>query len=272
MKLPGKLDALKNNGENMYKTRQLFLAAIVCAMLAPTPALPAQGDAATAPAGGLTFEAFDALDPDKANALPKATLEELGRMLLAKGDRLRDGKNGKPDLGGAQELYFQAAATGYPVAYDRIGDGFLNEEIAENYMLQTMDDRKRVAAKWYAAAASQGLESARQKLARLGQNVPEKAAEPLPACPHWKYPGQTQITGTWLGESNHNDAFGYLVKTPDGKTVDIVMGNGDFMEFANVKKGDTITLSYSTELFLDEYEGRCARTHFYVESSGKIHK
>ena len=143
MKLPGKLDALKNNGENMHKTTRLFLAAIVCAMLAPTPALPAQGDAATAPAGGLTFEAFDALDPDKANALPKATLEELGRMLLAKGDRLRDGKNGKPDLGGAQELYFQAAATGNPVAYDRIGDGFLNEEIAENYMLQTMDDRKR---------------------------------------------------------------------------------------------------------------------------------
>ena len=75
----------------MHKTTRLCLAAIVCAMLAPTPALPAQGDAATAPAGGLTFEAFHALDPDKANALPKATLEVLGRMLLAKGDRLRDG-------------------------------------------------------------------------------------------------------------------------------------------------------------------------------------
>ncbi len=255
----------------MHKTTRLFLAALVCSMLAPAPVFPTQGDAATAPTGSLTFETFNALDPDKANALPKATLEKLTRMLLAKGDSLRDGKKGKPDPGGAQELYMQAAATGSPLAYDRIGDGFLNEEVADTYMLQTMDDRKRVAAKWYAAAAGQGLESARQKLARLGQNVPKKAGEPLPVCPHWKYPGQTQITGTWQGESNHNDAFGYLVKTPDGKTVDIIMGNGDFMEFENVKKGDAVTLSYTTELLLDAYEARCARTHFYVESSGKMH-
>ena len=181
MKLSDAPDELKNNGENMHKTTRLFLATIVCAMLAPTPAFPTQGNAATAPAGSLTFEAFNALDPDKANALPKATLEELGRMLLAKGDGLRDGKNGKPDFVGAQELYMQAAATGNPVAYDRSGDGFLNEEIAETYMWQTMDDRKRVAAKWYAAATCLGIESARQKLARLGQNVPEKAAAPLPS-------------------------------------------------------------------------------------------
>ena len=255
----------------MHTTTRLFLTVLVCALLAPMSAFSAQGDATKEPAGVLTFDAFNALDPDKANALPKATLEELGWMLLTKGDRLRDGKNGKPDFdGGALKLYFQAAATGNPMAYDRIGDAFLNEGVAEGYMLQTMDDRKRVAAKWYAAAASQGLESARQKLARLGQNVPEKVATPLPVCPHWIYPGQTQITGTWLGESNHNDAYGYLVKTPDGKTVDIVMGNGDIMEFVNVKKGDTITLSYTTQLLLDEYEGRCARTHFYVEGSGKM--
>ena len=62
------------------------------------------------------------------------------------------------------------------------------------------------------------------------------------------------------------------VYAADNFSKDIVMGNGDFMEFGNVKKGDTVTLSYTTQLLLDEYEARCARTHFYVESSGKIHK
>lgn len=197
-----------------------------------------------------------------------------GLALHNLGDCYRDGIGVEKDLYTALDYYFQAAAGGLPLGYEDIGDSILNPDIAEGFMLETAKERQEIAVLWYRKAADWGRESAQKKLKKMGQPVPEPTYRTLPLCPNVTLPGTKQVTGKFLDYTSPRsaDAYGYLIQTDKGEKVNVIMGNGDIQEFEDLDKGDTITLSYSSDQCLDMYTTECSTTYYYVENSGKILK
>lgn len=196
-----------------------------------------------------------------------------GLALHNLGDCYRKGRGVKADSWKAFEYYQKAAATGLAKGYEDVGDSLGNDTIAEGLMM----DKKlqqAVAARWYAKALAHGCSGASAKLARMGfeENV-APSDTPLPSCPHLKLPGVHKLSGVWLQNTDHHDAYGYLVRNKAGEKLDVIMGNGDLQEFQDPQKGDEVTLSYTQEQDLDLYSAECTTTNFYVPDSGKmLHK
>lgn len=197
-----------------------------------------------------------------------------GLALHNLGDCYRDGIGVEQDNYTALDYYLQAAAGGLPLGYEDVGDSILIPEIAEDLLLETAKERQEAAILWYRKAADHERESAKMKLKKMGQPVLKPSFAPLPICPTLDLEGTKKISGTFLEYTTPRsaDAYGYLIRTANGEKVEIVMGNGDIEEFADLGKGDTITLSYSSYQSLDIYTAECSITHFYVENSGKILK
>lgn len=181
----------------------------------------------------------------------------------------RKGIGVEADEWAAFEYDQRAAEAGLASGYEAVGDSFMRETIGEGFMLDAAH-RRDVAVRWYAMAAGHGQDSAQRKLKHLGRAEAVRSTPPLPVCAQEKLPGILNLSGTWLGESDHHDAFGYLIRKSDGAVVDVIMGNGDVPEFRKIRKGDAVTLQYTREKCLDMYTARCEIFNSYVPESGKI--
>ncbi len=169
-----------------------------------------------------------------------------------------------PDALQAEEFPYDGIAErargGSLAAYVEMGDFFLKTGL--------LDPDKEIAAQWYGEAARHGSADARQRLAKLKLPVPMLTNTPLLPCAE-KNLGKGSLTGVYLDDSNHLDAYGWIIRTKDG-VFDVIMGNGEYEEFSGIKPGDTVSLRYSQEQALDNQQALCVRLFFYEEGSGKI--
>ena len=91
-----------------------------------------------------------------------------------------------------------------------------------------------------------------------------------PVCPD-REAGDASVSGVVVDpQTDHTDAHGILIRDDSGRTIDILTGNGDVPEFEGLRRGDRVSLRYSTSIGLDTFTGECGPTHFYTENSGRI--
>jgi len=154
----------------------------------------------------------------------------------------------------------EKARRGSVEAYVEMGDFFLKTGL--------MEPDREIAARWYGEAARHGSAAARERLAKLKLPVPMLTNTALPPCGEEKL-GRGELTGVYMEDSNHMDAYGWIIRTGDG-VVDVIMGNGEYEEFMDIRPGDTVFMRYEREQALDSQQALCVRLFFYEQGSGKI--
>ncbi len=186
-----------------------YLAAVVCACLAVTPAM-ARGSAEIAAAFDSGVAAYDAGDYEKAFKIwwdlrfeDLAAMRNLGLML-------RKGQGTPKDPDKAEEVYLRAAEAGLPTAQADLADMYLKGELGAPDLRRALPLLEAAAAanhpvaqyqlgqfyetgapplvpqdletarQLYASAASHGMKEAAARSAFLGPPVAKPAATPAP--------------------------------------------------------------------------------------------
>ena len=160
------------------------------------------------------------------------------------------------------EACYEAAKLGDAKAYEGMGDFMLHQGI--------FNPDKKAAAAWYTKAVRYGRGSAAEKLRALGVSAPAVGGDRAPVCPD-RAAGDASVSGVVVDpQTDHTDAHGILIRDDSGRTIDVLTGNGDVPEFEGLRRGDRVSLRYSTSTSLDTFTGECGPTYFYSENSGRI--
>ncbi len=88
------------------------------------------------------------------------------------------------------------------------------------------------------------------------------------ACPN-KTIGSYTVEGKFIKETVHDSYYGFLVKTNDGKSYDIGIGNDTVPEFEGIKPGNNIKIPFYSVQSFDESTGKCVVHHYYDTEQDK---
>ncbi len=169
---------------------------------------------------------------------------------------------------GAYDMYTQAAMAGYTPAFTRLGDfaleeGFDSEAEKNTASKEELEERKQRALVLYTFAAKQKDLTAQARLIAMElPPITKDFIKPQGPCPN-KNLGKAILQGKYVKNTNHQEYFGFLVQTQDGKNYDIGIGHEEPLEFMNIKAGNTITIPYYKEQLLDTNTGRCVIKLFH---------
>ncbi len=80
------------------------------------------------------------------------------------------------------------------------------------------------------------------------------------SCPE-KILNEMTIEGKFIKETPHEGYYGFLVKTKDGKSYDIGIGNDVAIEFEGIKPGNSIKIPFYTQQYFNKSTNTCVVEH-----------